>query len=213
VPEVGQAGPSYDRVAERYAAEIAGELTHKPFDRGLLDAVAELAGGGLVADVGCGPGHVAAYLTTRGARTVGLDLSPGMCAVARAAGVPAAAADMTALPLRAGSLAGLVCLYAVIHLDSSARAVAYQEFARVLQDGGRALIAFHTSDPEHATGTQQHVAEWWGRPVDLTFRYLDPDEEVTALASAGLALVARLDRSPHDGLEHPSHRSYLVVGR
>ena len=213
MPDPGQAGPSYDRVAERYAAEIAGELTHKPFDRGLLDAVAELAGGGPVADVGCGPGHVAAYLAGRGARTVGLDLSPGMCAVARAAGVPAAAADMTALPLRTGTLAGLVCMYAVIHLDVSARAVAYQEFARVLQDGGRALIAFHTSDPEHPTGTQQHVAEWWGQPVDLTFRYLDADEEVAALGDAGLVLVARLDRSPHDGFEHPSRRSYLVVGR
>ena len=213
MPEAGQAGPSYDRVAERYAAEIGGELTHKPFDRGLLDAVAELAGDGPVADIGCGPGHVAAYLAGRGARTVGLDPSPGMCAVARTAGVPAAAADMTALPLRAGSLAGLVCLYAVIHLDEPARAAAYREFARVLQDGGRALIAFHTSDAEHATGTRQHVTEWWGRPVDLTFRYLDADEEVAALGSAGLALVARLDRSPHDGLEHPSHRSYLVVGR
>jgi SAM-dependent methyltransferase len=213
VPDPGQAGPSYDQVAERYAAEIAGELTHKPFDRGLLDAVAELAGGGPLADVGCGPGHVAAYLAGRGARTVGLDLSPGMCAVAWAAGVPAAAADMTALPLRAGSLAALVCLYAVIHLDASARAAAYQEFARVLQDGGRALIAFHTSDPDHPTGSQQHVAEWWGQPVDLTFRYLDADEEVAALGRAGLALVARLDRSPHDGVEHPSHRSYLVVGR
>jgi len=64
---------------------------------------------------------VAAYLAGRGARTVGLDLSPGMCTVAVAAGVPAAAADMTALPLRAGSLAGLVCLYAVIHLDARHR--------------------------------------------------------------------------------------------
>ena len=82
----------------------------------------------------------------------------------------------------------------------------------MLQDGGRALIAFHTSDPDHPTGSQQHVAEWWGRPVDLTFRYLDAHEEVAALASAGLALVARLDRSPHDGVEHPSQRSYLVVG-
>jgi SAM-dependent methyltransferase len=120
---------------------------------------------------------------------------------------------MTSLPLRAGSMAALVCMYAVIHLDASARAVAYQEFARVLQDGGRALIVFHTSDPDHPTGTQQHVAEWWGQPVDLTFRYLDADEEVAALGSAGLALVARLDRSPHARLEHPSHRSYLVVGR
>jgi SAM-dependent methyltransferase len=212
VPDLGQAGPSYDRVAARYAAEIGGELAHKPFDRGLLDAVAELAGSGPVADVGCGPGHVATYLAARGTPTVGLDLSPGMCAVARAAGVPAAAADMTALPLGAGSLAGLVCMYAVIHLDAPARAAAYREFARVLQDGGRALVAFHTSDPEHPTGAAQHVDEWWGQPVDLTFGYLDADEEVAALGSAGLALVARLDRSPHGGVEHPSQRSYLVVG-
>jgi hypothetical protein len=67
-------------------------------------------------------------------------------------------------------------MYAVIHLDTTARAAAYREFARVLPP-------------------------------------LDADEEVAALGSAGLALVARLDRSPHDGLEPPSHRSYLVVGR
>ena len=53
---------SYDRLAGEYAAEIAEELQHKPYDRGLLDAFAESAGGGTVADVGCGPGHVGAYL-------------------------------------------------------------------------------------------------------------------------------------------------------
>ena len=85
MPDPGQAGPSYDQVAERYAAEIAGELTHKPFDRGLLDAVAELAGGGPVADVGCGPGHVAAYRPAAAPAPSGWTSLP---ACARSPGLP-----------------------------------------------------------------------------------------------------------------------------
>jgi SAM-dependent methyltransferase len=80
--ERGTTGRSYDRVAGDYAAQILDELKHKPFDRGFLDTFAELAGKGTVADVGCGPGHVGAYLAARGVRTVGLDLSPAMCAIA-----------------------------------------------------------------------------------------------------------------------------------
>ena len=92
----------------------------------------------------------------RGVHVVGLDLSPEMCAIAsRTTPLPACAADMTALPLRAGALSGLVCMYAVIHLDTAQRAAAYREFARVLADGGHALIAFHTSDAEHRTGETQ----------------------------------------------------------
>lgn len=209
-----ETGRSYDRVARDYADRIAGELTDKPFDRGLLDAFAELAGSGTVADVGCGPGHVGAYLAARGVHTVGVDLSPEMCAIAsRTTPLHTCAADMTALPLGSGLLSGLVCMYAVIHLDADRRAAAYREFARVLGDGGHALVAFHTQDSEHRTGETRQVSEWWGHEVDLSFHFLDADEEVTALDTAGLQLVARLDRSPHSGLEHESERSYLVVRR
>ena len=49
-------------------------------------------------DVGSGPGHVAAYLSGRGARVVAADLSPAMCALAHGErGLPACAADLTAL--------------------------------------------------------------------------------------------------------------------
>ena len=209
-----ETGRSYDRVASDYAAEIAGELASKPFDRGLLDALAELARSGTVADVGCGPGHVGAYLAARGAQVVGLDLSPEMCAIAsRTTPLRTAAADMTALPIRAGALSGLICMYAVIHLDTAQRAAAYREFARVLADDGHALIAFHTSDAEHRTGESKPVSDWWGHDVDLTFHFLDTDEEVSELGRAGLDLVARLDRSPHAETEHQSQRSYLVVRR
>ncbi len=205
---------SYDQVADRYAAEIGDELQHKPLDRALLDAFAELTAGAAVADAGCGPGHVTDYLVGRGARAVGLDLSPAMCAAARrATSAPIGAADLTALPIRSAGLAGIICLYAVIHLDTAQRAAAYGEFARVLRQGGHALIAFHTSDADVAAGGAATVTEWWGCDVELTFRFLDPAAETRALAAAGLELVARLDRAPHPGVEHASERTYLLLRR
>src|SRR5438874_1176185 len=54
---------SYDRIAEEYAARIAGELEHKPLDRMLLDEFAgRVKAAGRVCELGCGPGHVARYL-------------------------------------------------------------------------------------------------------------------------------------------------------
>jgi SAM-dependent methyltransferase len=205
---------SYDRVAARYRDDIADELRDKPLDRALLRAFAELVGDGPVVDLGAGPGHVAAALTALGPRVVALDLSPAMCRLAAATvDGRAVAGDLTALPLRPASVGGVVSLYAVIHLDTDARAGAYGEIARVLRPGGVALIAFHTRDTDHEPGTALTMSAWWDEPVSLTFRFLDPEAELAAMEAAGLALVARLDRAPNDRGEHPSHRSYLLARR
>src|ERR1700694_1055011 len=75
---------SYEVVAEAYAAQFFDELSRKPFDRMLLDAfAADCTGRGPVLDVGCGPGHIARYLSDRGANAAGLDLSPAMVELAR----------------------------------------------------------------------------------------------------------------------------------
>ena len=75
---------SYDRVAAEYAERIAGELDGKPFDRALLDRFAALVRPlGPACDLGCGPGHVAAYLHDRGLDVFGIDLSPAMVDEAR----------------------------------------------------------------------------------------------------------------------------------
>ncbi|HEV7206543.1 MAG TPA: class I SAM-dependent methyltransferase [Jatrophihabitans sp.] len=203
---------SYDRVAERYAAEVGDELAGKPLDRALLQAFVELAGNGPLADLGCGPGHVTRHLAGLGRPAVGTDLSPGMCAVARRDNaLPFLAGDLTALPLRSGALAGVVCLYTVIHLDAEQRAAAYREFVRVLRPGGPALVAFHTGDADNPMGTARTLTEWWGEDIELAFHFLDPDAEAAALATAGFEPVARLEREPNCGAEHPSRRAYLLV--
>ena len=183
----------------------------KPLDRALLTALAELAGEGVILDAGAGPGHVGAFLTAA-ARVVAVDLSTVMCGLALASGVPAAAGDLAALPVRSGCLAGIVCFYAVIHLDAVGRTAAYREFARVLRPGGHVLMAFHVRDLDVAAGESRAFDEWFDQPVDLLFHYLDPEVESASLAAAGLAMVARLDRRP-DGSEHASDRCYLLFRR
>ena len=70
---------SYDSAAEAYAEQLAGELEKKPLDRHLLNRFAEeTRGRGLVADLGCGPGHVARYLHDQGVEVIGIDLSSEM---------------------------------------------------------------------------------------------------------------------------------------
>src|SRR5215208_5920090 len=75
----------YDEVAAEYTRRIADELDHKPFDRNLLDRFAAMFDpADVVCDVGCGPAHVAGYLSKRGVNVIGIDLSPEMVAQARA---------------------------------------------------------------------------------------------------------------------------------
>jgi len=155
-------------------------------------------------------GHVAAYLRQQGVTVASTDLSPPMCQLAGEAGLASVAADMTQLPFSCDAVAGIVCLYAVIHLDADQRAAAYASFRRVLRPGGAALVAFHTRDADNAMGGAASVSTWWDQPVTLTFRYLDPAAESQALVAVGFEVVARLDRTSGPG-EHASERTYLLL--
>jgi SAM-dependent methyltransferase len=206
---------SYDAVAQAYAAEIGPELAAKPIDRGLLSALVELVGDGVLADVGCGPGHVTAYLTALGAQAIGVDLSSGMVAAARAShpDLHFTVGDLLALPAVDAAWGGALCSYSIIHLDADERPRAYTELARVIKPGGWLLVSFHTSHLERGVepGGTVHLEEWWGHGVDLDFHFLDPDDVTAGLDKAGFDLVARTDREPHPGTEAPTRRCYLLA--
>src|SRR3954471_6019149 len=77
---------SYDIDAAGYAEKVRGLLDRMPDLRASLTLFAELvrdAGGGPVADVGCGPGYVTRPLHDLGVDAFGIDLSPEMIAIAR----------------------------------------------------------------------------------------------------------------------------------
>lgn len=207
---------SYDAVARQYAEQIADELAGKPVDRALYAMFAELVGtGAKVADVGCGPGHIADHLTGLGLDVLGVDASAGMIGVARQR-YPAprfAVGTFAHLPAATGEWAGAVVPYSIIHLDRQARRDAAVELARAIRPGGWLLVGFHVADAEHPTGSIAHVAHWWDTEVDLDFHFLDPAQVAADLAAAGFRLMSRTDREPWPGVEHPSRRSYLLARR
>ena len=172
---------SYDAVAGHYAGSFRGELAGKPLDRALLSCLAEQAGdGGPVADLGCGPGHVAAWLAERGVATVGIDLSPAMVAAGRKdhPDVDFREGDFLQLPAADGEFAAALAFYSVIHLEPDELGPAFTEVRRVLRPGGSLLVAFHVGSEV------RHRTEWWGHCVDLDFRFLQPAEIAETLESA-----------------------------
>jgi SAM-dependent methyltransferase len=213
---------SYDRVADKYATQIGNELAGKPLDRALLRSLSELVadvveatGPGAIADLGCGPGHVAAYLTSLGASVVGVDISAAMVEIGRACypDVQFRVGSLLAIPITDGELAGGIVLYSILHLRPEDRSLAYAEMARVIRPGGWLLVAFHVSLAGHPAGGIMHVDEWWGERVDLDFYYLDPGEVADGLTAAGFSVMARTDREPWPDVELPSRRSYLLCRR
>jgi SAM-dependent methyltransferase len=200
---------SYDRVAEEYAVRIAGELAGKPLDRALLVCFVEQVGElGSIADIGCGPGHVAAYLHGLGAQVVGVDLSPEMVAVARqrSPAIPFEQGSMLALAAPDASWGGIVALYSIIHLPPEERPRALAEFHRVLRPDGLLLLAFHMGDE------QRHVDEWWGQEVSLDTWFLRPRAIESLLRDAGFTVEMSLVRQPYaPDVEHQSQRAYILA--
>jgi SAM-dependent methyltransferase len=213
---------SYDRVAEHYAAELGDELATKPVDRALLRCLAELVStveGGVgearIADIGCGPGHVAGFLAGLGLTTIGIDISPVMIEIARQR-VPTASfrvGTLLAMPATDGELAGAAAFYSLIHLRPEDRPTAYSQLARAIVPGGWLLLAFHISLVGRAPGEIMHVNEWWGQQVDLDFYYVDPAEVIDGLSRAGFTVMSRTDREPWPETEHASRRCYLLCQR
>jgi ubiquinone/menaquinone biosynthesis C-methylase UbiE len=199
---------TYDRVARHYAEEIAGELDNKPFDRAFLDRFAERVGNGSVVELGCGPGHVSAYLHGRGTNVSGLDLSSGMVDEAREMfpDIRFQVGDMLALPFPDASLDGVVSFYSIIHFDEPQTERCFAEMARVLRPGGLVALAFHI-------GTDViHRDEWFSERVDVDFSFHEPGVVTRQLNAAGLTIDSSEQRDPYPPpIEFQTRRCYIVA--
>jgi len=95
--------------------------------------------GATVLDAGCGSGRYVRELEARGARVVGMDLSPAMLERARETTTRLARADLRALPFDAMSIDLVVCGLALG--DVAEIELALIEIARVLRPGGRVIYS------------------------------------------------------------------------
>ncbi|MFG2030634.1 class I SAM-dependent DNA methyltransferase [Streptomyces sp. NPDC048825] len=200
---------SYDTVAEEYAARLHDELAGKPLDRALLACLLEQTEPGTaIADLGCGPGHVAAWLAEKGARTVGIDLSAGMLKAGRRrfAQVEFREGDLLELPAEDGEFGAAVAFYTIIHLDPGDLHRAFEETGRILRPSGLLLLSFHIGQEI------RHLDEWWGHDVDVDFRFLEPAHIAGLLEAAGFAVEMHMERT-HYAHEVETRRAYLLTRR
>jgi SAM-dependent methyltransferase len=194
---------AYDAVAVRYAGFVRAAPV-VPLERAVLAAFAEYvraAGGGLVADLGCGPGLMTARLRDLGLDVFGVDLSTSMVGLARGAypGLQFEAGSMDALDLADGALAGTVSWYSVIHVAPEDLPGYFAEFGRMLASGGHLLAAFF----ETAAGPPQV----FDHKVAPAFRW--PVDDLAALArAASFAEIGRMSREP--GADERFRRGHLL---
>lgn len=185
---------AYDAVAPRYAEQFRDSLRDRPLDRAMLNVFAEAVaagGGGQVADLGCGPGHITAYLDELGLAAFGLDASRAMIELARQAypGLRFDVGSMTALEIADGALGGALSHWSIIHTPPQELPVILAEFHRVLAPGGHLLVGFSASEgPSRPTQVFDHT-------VAPAYRW-SPDHLATLLREAGLAEQARMVREP-----------------
>jgi SAM-dependent methyltransferase len=130
----------------------------------LLDAARAGAGSNLL-DIATGPGSVAAKARDRGAVCIGIDLSPGMIALARSShpDIDFRVAEVEHLPFAEGAFDAVVCNFGLGHFPWPEAGVA--ECRRVLKVGGR--MAF----------------SWWDQPDKQRIQGLFRE----AIAEVGIA--------------------------
>ncbi|MGH9016223.1 MAG: class I SAM-dependent DNA methyltransferase [Acidimicrobiales bacterium] len=203
----------YDRVADEYAQVVGTDVSPEfegPIDRALLAAFVERIqlDGGLVADIGCGTGRIAAWLAAHGLGVIGVDMSRRMLAMARSAHPELQFKEgfLSALPFQDGSVGGAVYWYSIIHTPPAQLDEVFSELWRVLADGGHVLIAFQTGDDElversHAYGTDLTLINYRHSPAGVA----------QALSVVGLRVEVRAVREPE--LAHEAGPQGFIFAR
>ncbi|MET7851055.1 methyltransferase domain-containing protein [Streptomyces avermitilis] len=183
---------SYDTVAVSYADQLREALAGTPYLRAALELFADMihtAGGGPVADVGCGPGHVTAHLHELGVDAFGIDLSPVMIDVARRdhPDLRFEVGSMTDLDLADASVTALLAFWSLIHVPDDAIPTVFGHFRRVVRPGGPLLLGFHLGD-ESRLKTQGYG----GHPMKVYVHHRRPDQVTAWLRDAGFTVEAQL---------------------
>jgi SAM-dependent methyltransferase len=168
-----------------------------------LLAAAGTGPGSRLLDVATGPGSVAAEANRLGARSIGIDLSPGMIALATAShpGIDFRVGDVEHLPFADQSLDAIVCNFGIGHFPWPEAALA--ECIRTLKAGGRiALSWWDQPDKQRIQGLfRDAIAEVGAAPPPdvpsghSNLRFSDAAAFRNLLDGAGLADIRVEDHS------------------
>ena len=154
---------------------------------------------GAVLDVGCGPGHLTAYLRSLDVDATGIDLVPEFIDHARATHPDGRyeLGSMHRLPVPNGSVAGMLAWYSLIHVPPDDLDRVLAELRRSMAPAGTLVAGFFDGDEVVPFEHQVVTAYFW--PVD---------ELSARLERAGFVDVERRRRP---SVPEPGHRPHAAI--
>ncbi|MDP3992641.1 MAG: class I SAM-dependent methyltransferase [bacterium] len=125
---------TYEKLASHYTAQYTDRTPYQPLYNYFLTHL----GGKKVLDVGCGPGHDAAFFTTKGLEVTGVDMSDNLLsfAVKSAPKAKFSNMDMRALEFPPNAFDGLWVMASFQHLPKKDAHKTLAGFRNVLKDSG-----------------------------------------------------------------------------
>jgi len=200
---------SYAAVAGVYADHLIEEFADQPFESWLLGRIAALAGQHPVVEVGCGPGHITAFLAAAGADASGIDLTPEMVAEARRRFPEGeyAVGDLRQLmrPVTDSGWGAVLAWYSLIHLAPAELPEAVAALSRPVLPGGFLAVALQ------AGAGVQTFTSWHDLEVDVDLFLHEPKAVLAAASAAGLVDLEWYHRGPIAARDETSERFYLLA--
>lgn len=180
----------YDHVLHEYAKGFSEPSEH------IEDFLALLHAGSSILDAGCGHGMDAVCMSARGFKVTGVDISPGMIAMAKK-NCPAAEfhlADIATFDMGENNLDGVIASFSLIHMPKDVVRVIMGNFWRALKPEGILCLGLQGGKSE----------EKWEKvplkPDAVSFLNIYSEREIEHLLfENGFNIKHRFKRSPKNG--------------
>ena len=198
----------YEATSAEYVRLVGSEIsgtTETSEDRSLLEDLLRDARSGPLADLGSGPGRVAAMCREQGVDSVAVDMAVAMLRVGRDVHgeVPFVAAYLSSLPFRSATFSATVLWYSIIHTSPADLGPLFAEVRRVTGSGAPVLVAFQAGD-----GAAQQRIDAYGTAVTMTTWHHQPSDVVASLRVSGFSRPEVTVRPP--ALAHETARQAFV---
>jgi SAM-dependent methyltransferase len=190
---VDQTRATYDRVAEDYDRTTQAPSPELLAFRSSFAASVESP----VADLGCGPGRDLRVFRDTGLTAFGIDLSTGMLARARRAGLPVVRGDLRSPPLRARSLGGIWSCAALLHVPRDDVPATLAGWHALLRPGGHLGLSTSLGGDEGWELVPYAGEGPGGGELHRWFVHHEEAELLALLTAAGFTVESHQQRVSH----------------
>ncbi|BCJ54317.1 hypothetical protein Asp14428_57920 [Actinoplanes sp. NBRC 14428] len=156
---------------------------------------------GTVLDVGCGPGHLTAYLRSLNVDAIGIDLVPEFIAHAKATHPTGTyhIGTMQSLDAADNSIAGILASYSLIHIPPQDLDEVLTELRRVLKPAGKLVAGLFDADDrtepfDHkvARAYRWPIGEFSQRLAEAGFTEVEHERRPGSATHRPVAMIAAL---------------------